>query len=104
MSSSVLGDRLDDGSLQADVLHQHPLASVGGGLLPVQLHELQADALEGKIKFAIVVVSHLHCQVGQGDEQGKLVGGREVALRKQALQLAQEFKLELRAGLQRWLQ
>jgi hypothetical protein len=93
-----------DGRLGALVLARHGRRRlgqgglVGGQLSPVQFGELLADRGEREVEGGAGIVARLDGEFGQGQEQGVLVGRRELPLAEDALDLLQENGLGFGVG------
>ena len=70
----------------------------GQCLPPVQFHESLADQAHGQFQFAAIIAAVFYGQVGQRNQQRVLVGGGELALGEQPLDVPKELDLFGRGG------
>lgn len=102
MGLSQIIDDGNDGRLLASILLQDAVraignrVSVGSALSPVQLDEFFSNCANRQIEFAAIIRTELDREVGNGQEQGVLVGCNKLALRQKALNLAEKDDLFFR--------
>jgi hypothetical protein len=99
MLGTESGDRTDHRSLFSHVLNQNIGSrgglprSIGRALLPVHANELLGDLANRQLEGFAIVMPMLDREIREGDHQRELVGGREIALGEQTLELRQERQL-----------